>query len=385
MKFSCTQENLSQALQMVSHAASKNISLPILNNVLLKIENKELKLITTNLEMAISCRVRAKVEVEGEFTTPCKLLTDYLSVSSPGRVDVELKENELFIQTSSDKTSIKGNGASEFPAIPAVESKKIYGLGLADFKQMAQKTLFAVSKNEARPELGGVLFDFNPEPKNGFLLAAATDSYRLAEKETKLSANPAGGKSYSDESSHVIVPARALQEVLRIVSSYNEELEEEQPVEIRVGDGQILFSYGPVELISRLIEGQYPDYKQIIPSNFKTTIKLNVSEWIKRIKAASLFSNVGINGIALNFKAGNEQKAGFSSTNGQLGAYQSEELCQIEGEDNHILLNFRYLLDGLMNLGAEEGVLKLISASSPCVLSKKEGGDYLYIIMPIKE
>ncbi len=369
---------------MVSHAAGKNISLPILNNVLLKIENKELKLITTNLEMAISCRVRAKVEAEGEFTVPCKLLTDYLSISSPGRVDVELKENEIFIQTPNDKTSIKGNGASDFPAIPTVEGQKVYSLGLADFKQMAQKTLFAVSKNEARPELGGVLFDFNPETKKGSLLAAATDSYRLAEKETKLSANLAG-KGSGDESSRVIVPARALQEVFRIVSSYSEELEEEQLVEIKVGDGQIVFSYGPVELISRLIEGQYPDYRQIIPSNFKTTIKLNVSEWIKRIKAASLFSNVGINGIAMDFKAGNEQKANFSSTNGQLGAYQSEELCQIEGEDNHILLNFRYLLDGLMNLGAEEGVLKLISASSPCVLSKKEGGDYLYIIMPIKE
>lgn len=384
MKFSCTQENLWQGLQVVSHAAGKNISLPILNNVLIKIENKELKLVTTNLEMAISCRLRAKVDEDGDFTIPCRLLTDYLSVSSPGRVDLELKESELLVQSASDKTTIKGNAATDFPAVPQLEKKKVYGLSVADFKEMAQKVIFAVSKNEARPELGGVLLNFNPDHLPGYLVSAATDSYRLAEKESKLLENTAN-KGYSAETVKVIVPARALQEILRIVSTYHEELEEEQPVEIVVGESQIMFSYGSVELISRLIEGQYPDYRQIIPSNYKTTISFNVAEWIKRIKAASLFSNVGINGIILTFKAGNEQKTTFASTNGQLGNYTSEELCQIEGEDNHILLNYRYLLDGLMNLVAEEAVLKVISPNSPCVLSSKAGGGYLYIIMPIKE
>lgn len=384
MKFSCTQENLLQGLQVVSHAAGKNISLPILNNVLIKIENKELKLITTNLEMAISCRLRAKVDEDGDFTVPCRLLTDYLSVSSPGRVDVEQKDSELLVQSASDKTTIKGNVATDFPLVPQLERKKVYGLKVADFKEMAQKVIFAASKNEARPELGGILLNFNPDFKLGHLVSAATDSYRLAEKEAKLLEN-LPNKSYSAEMSKVIVPVRALQEILRIVSTYHEDLEEEQPVEIVVSESQILFSFGMVELVSRLIEGQYPDYRQIIPASSKTSISFNVAEWIKRIKAASLFSNVGINGIVLTFKGGNEQKTTFASTNGQLGNYTSEELCQIEGEDNHILLNFRYLLDGLMNLSAEEAVLKVISPNSPCVLSSKAGGGYLYIIMPIKE
>ncbi|KKS13389.1 MAG: polymerase III subunit beta protein [Candidatus Magasanikbacteria bacterium GW2011_GWA2_41_55] len=363
MKFSCTQENLLQGLQVVSHAAGKNISLPILNNVLIKIENKELKLVTTNLEMAISCRLRAKVDEEGDFTVPCRLLTDYLSVSSPGRVDVEQKDSELLVQSASDKTTIKGNVAVDFPLVPQLERKKVYGLKVADFKEMAQKVIFAASKNEARPELGGVLLNFNPDYKQWHLVSAATDSYRLAEKEVKLLEN-LSNKSYSAETSKVIVPVRALQEILRIVSTYHEDLEEEQPVEIVVSDSQILFSFGMVELVSRLIEGQYPDYRQIIPASSKTSISFNVAEWIKRIKAASLFSNVGINGIVLTFKAGNEQKTTFVSTNGQLGNYTSEELCQIEGEDNHILLNYRYLLDGLMNLVAEEAVLKVISPNS---------------------
>lgn len=384
MKFSCTQENFSQGLQVVGHAAGKNISLPILNNVLLKIENKELKLITTNLELAISCLVRAKIDEEGSFTTPCKLLADYLLIGSPGRVDVELKENELLIQTGSDKTSIKGNSAADFPLVPQLEKSRVYALKAEDFKQLIQRVIFAASKNEARPELGGVFLHLNPEHKKGYLVAAATDSYRLAEKEAKLLEN-FGEKKYCQETAKVIVPSRTLQEVLRIVSSYREELEGEAPVEIVVGENQILFIYGTVEIISRLVEGQYPDYRQIIPTNFKTTVNFIVSEWIKRIKAASLFSNVGINGIILNFKAGNEQKAVITSTNGQLGAYTGEELCQVEGEDNQILLNYRYLLDGLLNLGAEEGVLRMISSNSPCVLAAKSGEGYLYIIMPIKE
>ncbi len=384
MKFSCTQENLLQGLQVVSHAAGKNISLPILNNVLIKIENKELKLVTTNLEMAISCRLRAKVDEDGEFTVPCRLLTDYLSVSPSGRVDVEQKDSELLVQSASDKTMIKGNAAADFPLVPQLEKKKVYGLKVADFKEMAQKVIFAASKNEARPELGGVLLNFNPDYKPGHLVSAATDSYRLAEKEVKMLEN-VHGKGYSGEISKVIVPVRSLQEILRIVSTYHEDLEEEQPVEIMVSDSQILFSYGMVELVSRLIEGQYPDYRQIIPASSKTSISFNVAEWIKRIKAASLFSNVGINGIVLTFKGGNEQKTTFASTNGQLGNYTSEELCQIEGEDNHILLNYRYLLDGLMNLSSEEAILKVISPNSPCVLVPKAGSGYLYIIMPIKE
>lgn len=384
MKFSCTQENFSQGLQMVSHVASKNISLPILNNVLMKIENKELKLIATNLEIAVSCRLRAKIEEEGEFTVPSKLLTDYISVSSPGRIDLELRGSELFIQTGSERTSIKGNSASDFPLVPQLEKKRVYGLGANDFRQLLSQVLFAVSKNEARPELGGVLFSFHPEYKKGNLVAASTDSYRLAEKEAKLLENRSG-LNYSGEASQLIVPARALQEVLRIISSFHEELEEEMPVEIVVSENQILFSYGSVELITRLVEGQYPDYRQIIPSNFKTSVSFKVSEWMKRIKAASLFSNVGINGIALDFKAGSEQKTIISSTNGQLGDYVGEELCQIEGEDNKILLNYRYLLDGLMNLGAEEAVLKLISLDSPCLLTPKGQEGYLYIIMPIKQ
>lgn len=381
MKFSCTQENLSQGLQIVSHIATKNISLPILSNVLIKIQNKELKLITTNLEIAIICKVRAKVEEDGDYTVPSQLFNEYLSVISGNRVDIEIKTDGISISTDDDKTVIKGNKAADFPLIPHLEKNNFYGILMDNFKSSLQQVLFAVSKNEARPELSGVLFHFNSEYKPGYLVCAATDSYRLAEKGVKLIID---GK-YSQTEKKIIVPTRVLQEVLRIMSVFRDEVDENPPLEITVADNQIMFSYGPVEIISRLIEGQYPDYRGIIPQNFKTTVNFTVTDWVRRIKAASFFSNIGINGVQISFKSGADQKAVFNSTNGQLGEHTSQTLCQIIGEDNQILINYRYLLDGLSNLGSEESTLKLISPESPCVLEPKDKKDYLYIIMPIKQ
>jgi len=382
MKFSCTQENLSQALQIVSHLSVKNNSLPILNNVLLKIENKIVTLTTTNLEMAINCKVRARVDEDGEYTVPSSLFNEYLSILSPCNIDIETKENSLSITTSdSDKTLIKGIPAADFPLIPQIEKETIYGVLVDDFKDVARQVLFAASKNEARPELCGVFFNFNPDYKPGFLVVAATDSYRLAEKEIKI----AIGEKYSKVAKHVIVPSRALQEVLRIISTFHNDLEGNPLLEITITDNQILFSYGTVEVFSRLVEGQYPDYRQIIPATFKTTVDFTISEWIKHIKAASIFSNIGISGVNLKIKGGNEQKTSFASTSGQLGEHTSETLSRIDGEDNEILLNYRYLQDGLSALSAEEGLLKLISSDSPCLLLPKGRDGYLYIIMPIRQ
>lgn len=383
MKFSCTQENLNQGLQVVSHVTGKNISLPILNNVLIK-AGSELKLITTNLEIAISCQVRAKIDEGGEFTVPAKLFADYLEVVSPGRSDLNVKDSELVIQTGADRSVIKGNPAADFPVIPELDRQEKFALLAEDFKTAMQQLLVAVSRAEIRPELAGVLFSFNPDGRAGYLICAATDSYRLAEKELKLLADTPNQK-YSRASKKIIVPAKTIQEVTRIISSYRSDLDQEAALTIITNENKILFSYGSVELTSRLIDGEYPNYRQIIPSNFKTTAAIQVGELIKRIKAASLFCSSGINGIVADFKAGSDQKIIITSLGGQVGENRSEVLCQINGEDNKILLNYRYLLDGLMNLNAEEAILKINSGEAPCLLTPKDQNDYLYIIMPIKQ
>ena len=382
MKFSCTQENLYQGLQVVSHATSKNNTLPILNNVLLKIENKELKLLSTNLEIAVNATVRAKIEEVGEITAPAKLLLEYLSVCPPGKIDIELKGADIKIQTQNDNTLVKGVLSQDFPFVPPINKTISYGLSVQDFKQALQKVMFAVSKNEARPELCGVFMDFNSN-KEGVLTLAATDSYRLAEKKMSLLGN-FGDKQYNKEAQKVIVPGKTIQEVLRVISLFHED-EAQTPLEISIQDSQIVFSYGTVEIYSRLIEGKYPDYTQIIPHQFKTSTQLQVSEWIKRIKAASLFSNTGVQGVVFEFFGGNEQKVVISSVSGQTGEHTSSVLSKLDGENNKITLNYRYLLDGLMNLLVEEAELQIVSSESPCVLRPKGVEDYLYIIMPIRQ
>lgn len=378
MKFSCLQENLAQGLQVVGRISNKNINLPILNNVLI-IADENLKLISTNLEIAVTCVIRAKIEEKGSFTIPAKLLTDYIDVINQGRIDLELKENEVLIKTGNDQSKIKGTTANDFPVIPNFTRENKYSLSVEGFKRMVQQVLFSAAKTESRPGLSGLLFDFNPEGRNGVLVVAATDSYRLAEKELKIT-------SGAPSNQKIIVPAKTIQELLRIVSSYHPDLEGETPLEVIINENKVLFVYGPVELTSRLIDGRYPNYRQIIPTSFKTVVNLSIGELIKRVKAASLFSNVNASsGVSLDFKANQDQKVVISSVNGQMGESWSEMLCLVNGEDNKTLLNSRYLLDGLMNLGAEEAVLKIISGDSPCLLTAKDGTDYLYIIMPIRQ
>lgn len=382
MKFSCTQENLHHGLQIVGHATSKNNSLPILNNVLLKIENKELRLFSTNLEIAISATVRAKIEDEGDITVPAKLLLEYLSVCPPGRIDVELIGTDIKVQTQNDTTLIKGVISQDFPLIPPISKTVFYGLVVQEFKQALQKVMFAVSKNESRPELCGVFLDFN-STKEGVLTLAATDSYRLAEKKTPLMVS-FGEKQYSKEIQKIIVPGKTIQEVLRVIGLFHED-DAQTPLEIAIQENQIVFSYGTVEIYSRLIEGKYPDYTQIIPNQFKTSVQIQVSDWIKRIKAASLFSNTGVQGVVFDFLSGNEQKVVISSVSGNVGEHTSSLLSKIEGENNKITLNYRYLLDGLMNLFVEECELRVVSSESPCVIRPKGDQDYLYIVMPIRQ
>lgn len=382
MKFSCTQENLFQGLQAVGHISGKNNSLPILNNVLLKIENKELVLLSTNLEIAVSVTVRAKIEEEGEITIPAKLFLEYISVCPQGRIDIEVKGTEVSVHTQNDISVIKGISSQDFPLIPTSNKANLYGVSVSEFKTALQRTMFAVSKNEARPELCGVFFDFNSLKENE-LVFAATDSHRLVEKRIP-TLGVFGEKTYHKEPQKAIVPGKTIQEVLRIISLFHED-DSEPPLEISIQENQIVFLYGSVEIYSRLIEGKYPDYTQIIPHQFKTTILIQTSEWIKRIKAASLFSNTGVQGVTFTVLGGNEQKVILNSVSGQVGEHTSSILSRVEGENNKITLNFRYILESLMNMLSEEVELQIISSDSPCVLRPKKSTDYLCIIMPIRQ
>ncbi len=376
MKLSGLQENIKQGLNIVSHIASKNINLPILNNIKIETKEREIRLTTTNLEIGITHKIRGKIERGGSFTVNAKIITDYINLLPNKKINIEQREGCLIINCENYKTKIKGQPANEYPLIPEVERDIYYSVDINNFKNALAQVVFAASIDDSRVELSGALFSFNKDE----LTIAATDSYRLAEKRVSLKTNS------NQEGKKIIVPVKTLQELIKILSSLQSEdiTEEAREVKFYLSENQILFACGSAELVSRLIEGQYPDYKQIIPQNSKTNVIIDKNEFIRATKASSLFSKTGINDINLDFLS-EKNKTTISSVSGQTGENITEINSKVSGDNNGIVVNYRYLLDGLNNINSEMIKVKILDGNTPITLKPENEDNYLYIIMPIKQ
>lgn len=374
MRFISLQENLKKGLNIVGHITTKNINLPILNNVLIKAENGNIELISTNLEIGITHQLRGKIEQDGQFTVDSKLVAEYVSLLTGGeKVKVEEKDEELKIECGSYKTKIKGESAKEFPLIPVIPRSSSYSCPLEELKKALNSVIFAVSTSENRVELTGVLFSFS---KNKLSLAA-TDSYRLAEKEINIH------NSGMIEEHKIIVPAKTTQELLRILNNFDGGVQEdESAVKIYLAENQILFTIDSVDLISRLINGHYPDYKQIIPAKSQTEVLVERSELTRAVKAAALFSKTGINDVTLNF---GKNKIIISAFSGASGESQIEIKADIKGNENEITINSRYLIDGLNNIDGARVKISILNSNTACLLKSEKEDGYLYIVMPIRQ
>ncbi len=374
MKIMCTKENLSKALSIVGGIANKNVNLPILGNVLIKADDQKTEIIATNLELAIVAHVRSKVDEPGSFTVPAKTLSEFVNLLSDEKIEMELKDNELLITCGRSSTKIKGTPADEFPVIPSVSTGNGFLFNAEELKSGLGQTISSLAKSEIRPELSGMYFGFNTSYYNGLILAA-TDSYRLAEKKIKIHQGEGEFK--------IIVPGRTTQEIVHILSLADNE-DKEQNVRVLVGENQIAMHYGNIQLVSRLVEGNYPDYAQIIPKEFRTSAMFDTSKMSKEIKMASLFTTIGVNAISCVIN-GKEGVVKLSSTSSQTGEYNSEITAEINGEDNLIMLNHRYVLDGLNNIKSETSHLKMINADSPCLFVPTNDDTFVYIVMPIRQ
>lgn len=373
MKFTCTQENLYQGLQIASHINTKNINLPILNNVMIEASNNIIKLLSTNLELAVVTKIRGKVEEPGNYTVPAKLLCDYAALLPKENVDIFLEDDFLHIVSNNRKTKIKGISSQDFPIIPQIEKKHVFNIDAGELKKTLNQVIFAVLPNESRPEISGVFMSFNNI--EGMLTLVATDSFRLTEKKIKLGAN--------SEKSPItaIVPLKTIWELGNMLSVA---ASSDNSVEIVLDEGQIFFGYNNTELTSRLIEGIFPDYTQIIPKNFSTRANISVKELLLAAKSASLFSRSGLNDIKLEFNAGENFLESYSTDN-HTGEQKTKILSGISGSDNKIVLNHKYLTDGLANIGSADIVMNVIDENSPCVMRPSGDDSYLYIVMPIKQ
>lgn len=374
MKFISLQENLKRGLNIVGHITTKNINLPILNNILVKVENGNIELVSTNLEIGITHQLRGKIEDDGQFTVDSKLITEYVNLLSGGeKVRAEEKDGELKIECGNYKTKIKGESAKEFPLIPMIAKNNYYSCQTEDIKKALNSVIFAVSNSENRIELTGVLFSFSKAKLN----IVATDSYRLAEREISINNNGA------PDESRIIVPAKTAQEFLRILNSLDSaDMEAAQEVRIHLSDNQVLFTVDSVDLISRLISGNYPDYQQIIPTKSQTSVMVDRQELIRAIKAAALFSKTGINDVSLKFSNGKVLVSAFSGSSGESEINIESE---VEGEDNEITANYRYLIDGLNNIEGNRVKVLVLNSNTPCLLKPEKDYGYLYIVMPIRQ
>lgn len=365
MKIICTQENLKTGLFVVGRIISSNNTLPILNNILIKTENGILKISSTNLEVAITTQIRCKVEEDGETTVFAKTITELVNNLPNQNITLETKEEKLLIQTEHYYNEIKTLPADEFPLIPETEKTENFLVDSQELKKAIDQTAFAASTNQTQPEITGVLFVV----ENKTLKIAATDRYRLAEKTISLGKEP--GRRYE-----VIIPQKTINELSRIIGG------QKGKVEIIIGPTQASLGFGNTQIISRLVEGQYPDYKQIIPTNFKTTIIGGKQDLANALKAVGIFSQ-GTNSVRLNYSA-EKQALTLSSESPDLGRSEVELASKIDGGEGEIILNNRYVLDAVNSIETPGVVLKIVDDNSPSLIMPEKGNGYIYLVMPIK-
>jgi DNA polymerase-3 subunit beta len=363
MKLQVTQENLSKALSNVAKIAMANKNpLPILNNVLIKTIDGRLSLSATNLEIAITEKIGSKVKEEGAITVPARLMQEYISSLPSGVLNLELEDNKLHISTDQYSSTINGVVADEFPSFPELNESISWNIPTKECKKGLQQVVFAASNDESRPVLTGVFL----HTSGGELFAVATDSYRLAEKKLI--------KTSQDIS--LLVPADAMQELLRILPDTIES------VSVSADSQQVLFKAGDIELVTRLIDATYPDYKKLLPRNYTTTATLARDELVSITKVSSLFARESAGSVTLHVDD-EEKVVSITSIASQLGENSSKAPADIEGS-GEVTLNSRYLLDALNAIGTKEVTIGFNGKLEPFVVSSKEAPGQIYLVMPLK-
>lgn len=362
MKLQVTQENLHKALSTVGRVASNRGTLPILSNVLLKTIGNRLSIAATNLDIAITHFIGSKVGTEGSITVPARLMNDFVASLPSGTITLELDETKLKISTEQYQSTINGTSAEEYPVMPAITEGTSWTIPAHTLKTGLQQVLVAASSDESRPVLTGVYLHTHDKK----LYMVATDSYRLAEKVLMP----------TTQEISLLIPATAMQDLLRIVADSEDE------VSITHDDQQILFRVGDVELVARLIEGTYPDYRKLIPKDFAVDGVVKKSEFVNITKVSSLFARESAGSVTMHLD-NEKQTISIRSVASQLGENTANASGKITGE-GVITLNSRYILDALHALAGDDAKIAFNGKLEPCVLSAPKHADYLHVIMPLK-
>jgi DNA polymerase-3 subunit beta len=373
VKLSVMQENLARGLGVVSRAVSNRSTLPVLANVLLKTEDGGLRLTTTNLEIGLVYWVPGKVEEDGSTTVPARLLSDLVS-SLPGgqRIDLETGAGEtLHVSAGPFQSHVKGIDADEFPSIQPTGERPTTRIAQNVLKRALEETAIAAATDEARPILTGVLCRFEGET----VTLAAADNYRIAVKTIPVLDAVA--------ETSVVVPARALTELMRILNDTDEDVE----VVLAPSRNQILFHIKNddtnIDLVSRLIDGQFPNYQSVLPKAHTTRAILDREELLRAVRPAALIAHESANIVKLQISSNGESGITVSA-NAEIGDHVGQVEAAVEGDGTSIAFNAKYLADVLEKVDADQFALELQGPLAPGVFKPVGDDQYVHVVMPVR-
>jgi DNA polymerase III subunit beta len=370
MNVSVMQENLARGLAVVSRAVSTRATLPVLANVLLKTENAGLKLTATNLEIGITCWVPGKVEAEGDITVPARLLTDLVASLPNQRIDLQLsqKDRTLKVTCGGSRSSIKGIDADEFPVVAAIGEEPVTSVDARALREGLGEVVFAAASDESRPILTGVLTRLSG---NAMTLAAA-DNYRIAVRTVAL-ARPVTPEQV------IVVPARSYMELMRVLP------DSETAIDITVtpNKSQVLFHVDEIDLVSRLIEGQFPNYEPVIPTSHSSRAVVDREAFLAGTRRAQIFARDSANIVKVEV-GGDGEGISITAHAADVGDNADQLEANVEGQSTTIAFNARYLMDVLANLGSDEAALELSGPLAPGVIRGIGKDDYVHVIMPVR-
>lgn len=373
MKVSVLQENLMRGISIVNRAVATRSTLPVLGNILLATEGGRLKLAATNLEIGITHWAGAQVQSEGAITVPARQLADYVNALPPDRVEMELnlKTQTLHLKCARYDANIKGVDASEFPIIPTIGDNNKILVEPDILKELIAQATFSAAQDDSRPVLTGILAKFDKD----VVTFASADGFRLSVRSAALDTKLAAPVS-------VIIPAKALQDVARVIG------DQEAPVEIAITDNrsQVLFHLENTDIVSQLIDGNFPDFNQIVPKTYATRTIMNTQELQNAVKAASVFAREASNIVRLNISSGNDMGGGkviVAAQSAETGDNVGEIDATVDGEPIEIAFNARFLSDVLGVLNSAQVALETVSAAAPGVVKPVGRDDFTHVIMPM--
>lgn len=364
MKITCSRKDLFEGVQTAARAVSSRSSLPILSHLLVQAQNDGIKIAATDLEIGVECPVTAAIEEQGALTVPAKIIVEVLSTLPESDVTISVDEtNKVNLKCGTSDYQILGLPAEEFPMLPEVKDEVSFTVEKSILRSAVEKTIFSVSQDESRASLTGVLLMF----EEGDLKLVATDTHRLCMVECPV--NEAKGQITA------IIPGRAMGELHRIVQ------DEDGVVTVNVSQSQALFNIDGVALVSRLIEGQFPNFQKVIPQEFNKKVIVPTEQLLQSVRRAAIVARENANRVVLRTQ---DAKLTVTAESSSVGTAYEEVDIAIDGEDIEMAFSARYLMDFLGVIGTEALEMRLTGNLSPALLMPQDDDTYSYVLMPMQ-